>query len=451
MIVRKRRFGWPIELAHPGLIVVVWFAVLIGGGSLLLRHPLAHQAQTVSWGEATFTAASAVTVTGLSVVDTGTVWSLWGEFVLLALIQVGGLGVMTMAAFFGIVLHRKLGVRSGMLAGAETGLTDLGLLRTLIRDMVLFVVGAELLVAVLLTFGFWRTSESLAHSVHLGVFHAVSAFNNAGFSIIPGGLEGFVDDWWVSLVVCAAFIVGGLGFPTVFEVLGCWRHRSRLSLHAKVTLSATGVLLVGGALLIGVAEWSNPSTLAPLSPEDRVLASFFQSATARTAGFNTVALSDLAPATTLVFLVLMLIGAGSTSTGGGVKVTTVVVVWRTWLAEMRGDSEVDVFGRRIPTGVQRQALALLAAAVSAVIAGALVLTLLEPRLPLGVVLFESASAFGTVGVTAGATSEFDGWGRVVLMLLMFIGRVGPTTFGAAVLMRRRRRNFDYPQEPLIVG
>lgn len=446
------------RIRHPGMLVVAWFLGIIVIGSALLSLPISQSdairasGDGVSAGDAIFTAASAVTVTGLTVNNTGTVWSSFGEVVLLILIQVGGLGIMTLAGFVGISINRRLRLRSGLLAGAEIGLTDLGVLRTLIKDLVRFVLTSELIVALLLTGRFLAQDEyGVKRSVHLGVFHAISAFNNAGFSILDGGLEEYVGDWFVNLVIAAAFILGGLGFPVVFELAAKWRTPRRLSLHSRVTLSVSATLLVGGAVLMAIAEWTNPATLGQLDYDERMLASFFQSATARTAGFNTVPLGELRSASLLVLIPLMVVGAGSASTGGGIKVSTLAVVFKATLAEVRRDTRLSLFERHVSRDLQRQALSLVVAALGVVGIASFLLALGHTDIPLGELLFEAVSAFGTVGVSTGITTELDSIGRLLIIALMFIGRVGPITFGTAVLLRPQPKRYGYAEEDLLVG
>jgi trk system potassium uptake protein TrkH len=444
--ILSRRF------AAPSVVVLGAFGSLITIGSILLWLPVSHADDTVGLSDAVFTATSAVTVTGLVVVDTGTAWSAFGELVILALIQIGGLGIMTLAGFVGIAINRRLGVGPAARAAAEIGLSDLGVLRYLIRDLVRFVFIVESIVAVVLTIRFWVDADvGVVRAVHLGLFHSVSAFNNAGFSIFDGGLAGYVDDWFVSLVIAGTFILGGIGFPVVFELARRWRRPTTWSLHSRVTLSATALLLLGGTVVISLVEWSNDDTLGSLGVGDRVLAAFFQSATARTAGFNTLDIGALRPATWLALAFLMVIGAGSASTGGGIKVSTVAVVVRSTLAEFRRDRSVHLHGRNIPAGLQREALALVIAAVSTVGAGTFLLVALEPDIGIGRLLFEAASAFGTTGLSTGVTETLSGLSRLVIVALMFIGRVGPITFGTAVLLRTQARAFRYPDGNLIVG
>ena len=428
------------------------FSGLILLGAFLLWLPISHDADAVSFSDAIFTATSAVTVTGLVVVDTGTVWSPFGEIVILSLIQIGGLGIMTLAGFVGIAINRRLRTGSAARAAAEIGFDDLGILRNLIRDLVRFVLAAELVVAVILTIRF-ATEEGISflQATHLGVFHSVSAFNNAGFSILEGGLVRYADDWFVSLVIAATFILGGIGFPVVFELSKVIRQPKRWSLQTKITLSTTALLLVGGTVLIGLVEWNNDATLGALSPVDRVLAAFFQSATARTAGFNTVDIGAMRPASWLVLIPLMVIGASSASTGGGIKTSTIAVVVQSTLAEFRQDSTVTIHGRNIPVVLQREALALLVAALATVGTATFLLATFEPDIALGELLFEAASAFGTAGISTGITDALGSLSRFVIVALMFIGRVGPITFGTAVLLRHETRAYHHPDGDLIVG
>ena len=442
------------RIRHPGRSVVACFGGLILIGAALLTLPVSHSeiGATVTWSDAFFTAASAVTVTGLVVVETGPIWSPFGELVILSLIQIGGLGIMTLAGFLGILFTRRIGIRGRVLAGVEIGLTELGTLRNLIRDLVVFVVISEFIVAVLLTIRFaLEGGRGILQSTYLGVFHAVSAFNNAGFSTLDGGLERYRDDWYMSLVVAAAFIVGGIGFPVVFELRQAWRRPREWSLHTKVTLASTAVLLFGGTVMVAAVEWNNAGTIGGAPVADRILASFFQSATARTAGFNTVPIGELRTPTLVVFLLLMVIGASSASTGGGIKTSTFALVIRATVAELRGDAEATVFSRRTPKGLERRALSLVIAALGAIGTATFLLTWFEPDLGAIDLLFEVASAFGTVGVSTGLTADLSGPSRAVIVVLMFVGRVGPITFGTAVLLRPQQQRYGYASEGLIIG
>lgn len=435
-------------------MVVVAFGALVAGGGFLLSLPISHRegVEGIGAGDSLFTAASAVTVTGLTVVDTTAEWSRFGEAVLLVLIQIGGLGIMTLAGFIGLVLSRRIGVRARLLAGAEIGVTHLGILRRLVRNIVLFVVAAEAIVAVLLTARFATVDDTtFAHALHLGVFHAVSAFNNAGFTNASGGLVGYVDDWYLNLVLAGAFIVGGLGFPVVFELRRRWRRPHTWTLHTKVTLAVSAALLAAGTVLVTAIEWTNPDTMGAEPASTKVLAGFFQSATARTAGFNTVDTGSLRGASWLVVILLMVIGASSASTGGGIKTSTFAVVLKATIAEFRQDRHVSLFNRRLPATLPAQALALVVATLGTIGTATFGLALFHDDVPMIELLFEAASAFGTVGLSTGATGELHPVGKVIVVTLMFIGRVGPITFGTAVLLRRQARRYTPATEGLVVG
>lgn len=439
---------------HPGRLVVVAFAAFIALGTVLLWLPISQEsdADPVGGLDAFFTASSAVTVTGLTVVDTGATWSKFGELVILVMIQVGGLGIMTLAGVFSVFLNRKMGLSQGRLVSVEIGDKGLSEVKPLVRTLIVYTVITEAVIAVLLAFRFLiEGGHGILGSLYLAVFHSISAFNNAGFSVLDGGLERYVDDWFLGLVVAAGFIAGGLGFPVVLDLWDRWRHPHRWSLHTKLTMAmSSGLLAVGTAVLL-VTEWTNPATLGPLSSADKALAAFFQSATARTAGFNTVPIGELRHASLLLMILLMVIGASSASTGGGIKTSTVLVVIRSTIAELRGDDEATLFHRRLPSDLQRHALALVIAALGTVGTATFLLSALLPDVAIQDLLFESASAFGTVGVSTGVTTQLDRASRLLIIALMFVGRVGPITFGSALLLRRNRRAYRYPEEQLLVG
>lgn len=438
---------------HPGVIIVAGFATFAAFGAALLWLPISQQeGASVTPLEAFFTSVSAVTVTGLAVADTASTWSNFGLVVLLLLIQVGGLGIMTIAGFFGLVVSRRLSVRAGLLAGTEIGITQLGDLGDLVKGLVKFVFASEFVLAVGLSARFVIAADGeIAKPVFNGIFHAVSAFNNAGFSTFENGLQDYVSDWFVSIAVALGFIVGGLGFPVIFELWRKWRTPKYWSLHTKVSLSATAVLLAGGTALIAMLEWGNEDTIGSLSYADRILASFFQSASTRTAGFNTVPIESLRPSTWLFFVLLMVIGANSASTGGGIKTTTVAVAIQATIGQLRGDRDVTMFEKRIPNQIRQQSLALVIAALGIVGTAGFALAIVEPDVDAVKLLFESASAFGTVGLSAGLTPDLGTLGRILIIALMFIGRVGPITFGTAFLFRSETHRYRFPKDELMVG
>jgi trk system potassium uptake protein TrkH len=403
------------------------------------------------WVTALFTATGAI-CGGLASVDTGSHWSTFGEVVVLGLIQVGGLGIMTLASLLALLVSRRLGLRMELTAVAETHSVGPGDVRRVLAGVLLASVSIEAVTAVVLTVRFDDGyGVPLGRATYLGVFHAISAFNNAGFGLYPDNMVGFATDPMIMVPVMVAMVAGGLGFPVLFEIAGrLRRRRMRWSLHAKITIVGYVALVVLGTLVIVALEWSRPGTLGPLGVADKFLAGTFHSITARTAGFNNVDVAQLQPATLLVTDILMFIGAGSASTAGGIKVTTFALLAFVMLAEVRGEPTVHVLGRRLPATVQRQALTVALLGVGVVMAGTLALLVLTD-FSLDAVLFEVTSAFGTVGLSTGITGQLPAAGQLILVALMLIGRLGPITVASALALRDRPRRYELPEERPVVG
>lgn len=437
---------------HPSQVVAAGFATVILMGTVLLWLPIAAESgQRTGFVDALFTSTSAVCVTGLIVVDTPGHWSTFGEVVILVLIQAGGLGIMTLATVLTVLVARRLGLRGRLLAQAETKAQGLSGIGRMVRNIVLFSLISEAVVAVALTVRFAvGYPQPFGRAIYDGVFHAISAFNNAGFSLNSDSLMRYVTDPWVSLTVAVAVIVGGLGFPVVFELARGWRRPSQWSVLTRLTVTLTVALLVLGTVVITAAEASNPDTLGPLSGPGRLLAGFFHSAMSRTAGFNSVDTTALRPESLFATDLLMFIGGGSAGTAGGIKVTTfgllAFVIW----SEMRGETRVNVGRRRVPETNQRQALGIALLGIGAV-ALSVFLLLAMTQHALDLVLFEAVSAFGTVGLSAGITGDLPPAAEVLLIVLMFLGRVGPLTLASALALRQRLRRFELPEERTIVG
>jgi potassium uptake TrkH family protein len=436
---------------RPAQLVVAGFVVLICIGALLLRLPLAVDPGIThpGWVDSLFWSTSASTVTGLGPTDVAD-FSLFGELVLLALIQIGGFGIMTVGSVVVLVLANRVGLRQRIIARTEIGAIELGDLRDLMIAIAKITLVAELGTAIFLFIAFARVEgTSAGAAAYQALFHGVSSFNNAGISLFSDSLEGFVTNPMVIFPVSAAFIVGGLGFPVLVEL---WRRVRplRWTLHTKITLAATLVLLVYGPLVVLTFEWTNPDTLGPLSVLDKLQASWFEGTTPRTAGFNVIPVGALDESTELVTTVLMFVGAGSASTSGGIKVTTFAVLFFVLWSEARGDQETTVFHRRISYNVVRQAITVALLAVAIVFCTALALTAISPFDFIDT-LFEATSAFGTVGLSTGITGELSNWAELLLIGVMFVGRVGPVTFVAALALRTRRRAYRYPEERPIIG
>ncbi|MFC0646495.1 TrkH family potassium uptake protein [Cellulomonas phragmiteti] len=439
-------------LRNPGRTLVAGFAGGVLVGAALLMLPVA-RAGGGSAGplEALFTATSALCVTGLAVVDTPTFWSPFGQAVILVLIQAGGFGIMTLASLLGLVITRRLGLGSRMVAAAETKSVGLGDVRTVLLGVARVSFAVEAVVALVLTVRFATTyGHPVGRSLWLGVFHSVSAFNNAGFALFSDSLVGFATDPWVCVPVMLAVVVGGLGFPVVLEILRQHRRPRRWSIHTKLTLVMTGILLVGGSVFITGAEWANPHTLGALDPAGRVLAGVFQAVMPRTAGFNSVDTGALNTGTLLGTDVLMFIGGGSAGTAGGIKVGTFAVLLLAIVAELRGDPDVDLFDRRLMAGTIRQALAVALLSVAAVVVSTVALSMTSPY-SLDEVLFEVVSAFATVGLSTGITADLAAGHQIVLVVLMFAGRLGPVTLASALVLRERGRFFRRPEGRPLIG
>lgn len=437
---------------HPAQLIVFAFASGILVGTALLLLPFAtSEAGRASVITALFTSTSALCVTGLIVVDTPTYWSQFGQVVILGLIQVGGLGIMTLASLLALLVARRLGLRGRLITQAERAAPELSDLRRLVLSVVLLSVMFESIAAVILTARLWIAYDlDFGAALYRGVFHAVSAFNNAGFALYSDNLVDFVTDGWFSMTIALAVIAGGLGFPVWLELRRRGLQPRQWTLHTKLTLAATAFLLVFGFFAVLGFEWSNADTIGRLDTEGKLLASFFQGVMPRTAGFNTVPNGEMDQETLLVTDMLMFVGAGSASTGGGIKVATFALLFLMVLAEVRGDSSVNAFERRVPPHVQRQALAVTFIALNAVVICTLALIAMS-EINLSQALYEALSAFGTVGLSTGITPDLPDGGKLVLVALMYLGRTGPYTLAVALALRERQRLYRFPEERPLIG
>ncbi|MCS6711440.1 TrkH family potassium uptake protein [Brachybacterium sp. EF45031] len=399
---------------------------------------------------ALFTAVSALCVTGLTVVDTARDWTVFGRVVILALIQIGGLGVMTLATLLGLLTARRLGLTALVRASGESR-TALEEARSAVRGILLLSLGTEALIAATLFPRFL-----LGHHMDAGaaawysVFHSISAFNNAGFALRSDNLMSFASDPWVLLPLAVANIVGGLGFPVLVELGRRYRVPHSWSLGTKLVLTATPLLLAAGAAYTAVMEWDNPGTLGALSPRDRLVNAFFHSAVSRTAGFNALDIGQMRPETWLFTDVLMLIGGGPAGTAGGVKVTTVLVLLAIVRSELRGDPFVLIRGRRLSRALHRQAITVLTLMLLSIGTVTLLMVDLESH-SLDRILFEAVSAASTTGLSTGITADLSDPSKLLLCLVMFAGRVGPVTLGTALAVRRRPLLYEPPKERPLIG
>ncbi|AGA86947.1 TrkH family potassium uptake protein [Stutzerimonas stutzeri] len=440
------------SLLHPGRAVALVFLFAILCGTALLSLPIAHASgETGPLLAAFFTAVSAVCVTGLVVVDTGTYWSTFGQVVIMVLFQVGGFGMMTLATLLGLLVNRSFRLRTKLVAQAESHVLGLGDISSVAKLVLVVTLVMELVVMLLLTLRL-HLSYGLGwgEAAWSGLFHAVSAFNNAGFSIHGDGLVRYATDGFILLPVMSAIIIGGIGFPVLNDLRRRWSDPRHWSLHTKLTLSGTAVLLLGGFMTVLLFEWSNPGTLGPMAWVDKLLSAAFVSVSARTAGFNAIDIGALTHESWALHYFLMFIGGGSAGTAGGVKVGTVAILALLVIAEIRGRADSEAFGRRVGSSAQRQAITVLVLGSAMVVLGTLVI-LRDTDIPTDQVIFEVISAFGTVGLSTGITADLPETSQLMLTLLMYVGRVGTITLAASLALGEHRMPYRYPEEHPIVG
>ncbi|MED4585159.1 TrkH family potassium uptake protein [Brevibacillus choshinensis] len=443
-----------VEKLHldPPKTLVLGFALIILIGATLLTFPSATMdGMGLPWIDALFTATSATCVTGLVVVDTGSTFTVFGQIVILSLIQIGGLGFMTFATFFALIMRKKISLRERLILQESLNqMTIEGVVR-LAKMILIFTALAELIGGILLSIRF-AFDFPLGTAIYFGFFHAISNFNNAGFDLMGdfASLTRYVDDPVVTLVVCSLIILGGIGFMVVSEVYD-YRHTHRLSLHTKVVLSTTALLVVMGTVLIFLLEYTNPKTLQPLSMLGKILGSFYQSVTARTAGSNTLSIGDMHQSSLFLIILLMFIGASPGSTGGGIKTTTFATLVGAVIAQIKGKEDVIFFRQRILPHMIYKSLTVTMIGLFIVILITMALSITEPSAQFQMILFEVTSAFATTGLSMGLTPELSSLGKSLIVLTMFAGRVGPLTIAFALAQRRQKEYYRYPKGKITIG
>ncbi|MFJ2507127.1 TrkH family potassium uptake protein [Arthrobacter citreus] len=450
-IVAGRDFIDAVANSSPARLALIVFSLVILLFTALLALPVASSSgEATALHDALFTAVSAVCVTGLTVVSTATYWSGFGQVLILIAIQVGGLGILTMASLLALAVNRRLGVRGKLIAqeGMNTG--RLGEVGNLLRIVVSTTVLIELALAAVLAPRFMILGESPGQAIWHAVFYSISSFNNAGFTPHSDGLVPYEYDLWVLIPIMAGVFIGSLGFPVIMVLLQSRMRTRRWNLHTKLTVLVSLILLAAGSVLWALFEWFNQRTIAGMGVGEKILHAVFASVMMRSGGFSLVDMADQDASTLLITDMLMFAGGGSASTAGGIKVTTIAVIFLAIVAEARGDTDVRAFGRNIPAGALRVAISVVilgATMVAVATIGLLVVTeeTLQP------VLFEVISAFATVGLSIGLSPELPPSGKYILAGLMFAGRVGTITLAAALALRQRKPLYHYPEERPIIG
>ncbi|WP_261817920.1 TrkH family potassium uptake protein [Vibrio gallicus] len=429
-------------------IIMVTFLLILLPCAVLLTLPV-FSVSGLSITDALFTATSAISVTGLGVVDTGQHFTLSGKILLMFLMQIGGLGQMTLSAVLLYMFGVRLSLQQQALAKEALGQDRRVNLRKLVKRIIYFALIAEFIGFVLLSYR-WVPEMGWSTGLFYALFHSISAFNNAGFSLFSDSMVGYVGDPLVIFCLAGLFIMGGLGFTVIGDVTNrISGERRHLQLHTKIMLIATPTLLIIGTLMFWILERHNGATLGSLSQSQQWLAAFFQSATARTAGFNSIDLSSMSSASMLFMILLMLIGAGSTSTGGGIKVSTFVVAAAATWSFLRQKEHIVLFRRAVSNQIVTRALAIIVVSSLILFIATFALMVTE-KASFEVVVFETISAFATVGVSAGLTAHLSEPGKLIMVVVMIIGRIGPLTL-AYMLARPEKTLVKYPEETVYTG
>ncbi len=438
--------------------ICLGFLVVISLGSLLLMIPLAVTGG--SWGSpliALFTSTSAVCVTGLVVVDTGTYFSSFGQVVIVTLIQIGGLGYMTATTLLLLLLGQRLKLKDRVAIQQSMDQTELAAGKALLPSVIAMTMVFEI-AGVFCFYPAFRGEYGAGQSLWLSVFHSVSAFNNAGFSLFFDNIIGYQDHLWINLIISLLIIFGGLGYEVIVEMFMGLRaylkgnpRRLNFSLNYKIVTSTTLVLLILGTLALFATEFNNPDTLGNLPVPVKFLAAWFQSVVARTAGFNSIDIGAMGNASLFTMIALMFIGASPGGTGGGIKTTTFRILLVCTLAVLQGKEKVLCYRRQIPPTRVLKTVAVVVGSGLVVILATMLISISNPELNFIAVLFETVSAFATVGLSTGITAKLSAFSQVVIVITMYLGRVGVLLFMAALLGDPRPTAVQYPEEDLLIG
>lgn len=434
---------------NPAQILAIGFLAAIALGTILLSLPQAVQSsERLSAIDALFTATSATCVTGLKVVDTGSRFSILGQIVILLLIQFGGLGIMTMVALFATMLGRRITIRDRLVVQEALKHSTLEGILVLLKYVLILTLTIEGVGAALLYLR-WARDGSVSHPLYYAIFHSVSAFCNAGFSLFRDSFVGYRGDIGVNLTMIFLIILGGLGFTVLLNIR---RYRFKkpevFSLHTKVVLATTGILILVGTAVLFLLEFRNTLSTLPLG--QKVLGALFQSVTPRTAGFNTINIGSLTTSSLFFLMVLMFIGGSPGSTAGGIKTSTFGIFLISIYSLLRGKRNVTLFRKTIPEEVIRKVTAIFTLSLGLVILSTFLLSLAEHQ-EFHKVIFEVFSAFGTVGLSTGITPELSPLGRLIITITMFVGRIGPLTIAVAMGQREYKALFKYPEERVMIG
>ena len=451
--------------SSPSRFAILIFASLILVTTLLLSLPIARagEGRGTPLYDAFFTAVSTICVTGLTTVDMATHWSPFGNAVVFIGMNIGGVGVLTLASILGLVISRRLGLRAKLIAAsdsnpsrahvgpvAERQAVRLGEVGGLLITVAASTLVIEAVIAIGMIPSVLAAGYDFGTSLWYSAYYSVSAFTNTGFNPNPAGPIEFFDDYWFQSLLMLAVFLGSLGFPVIFALLRTWKHPRHWGVHVKLTLTTTAILLVAGALAFLVLEYDNPKTYGAFGFGKTLFEALFMSTMTRSGGFATIDMADLYGSSLLVTDMLMFVGGGSASTAGGIKVTTLAVLFLAAFAEARGAPAMEAFGRRIPRDILRLAVSVVLWGATIVAVSTIAITQISKQ-PLDYVLFDVISGFATCGLSTGLTAELPPEGKYIMGLTMFMGRVGTVTLAAALAASQRRQLFRRPEERPIVG
>jgi trk system potassium uptake protein TrkH len=451
-VLRPRRLSLPASIAHPVRLLPLTFFALILLGTLLLMLPFARSGDGApGFMPAFFTSTSAVTVTGLATVDTSTYWSPAGQGILLALVEIGGLGIVALATVLGLFIGGRLGLRTRLVAQADMHVVNIGEVRPLFKRVAFTMLFFQAVTALVLTVRYRSAYfDDLPTALWHGVFDAIMAFNNAGFSLNRDSLVGYAGDGLIIIPIAVAVFFGAVGFPVLAELFSGWRTPSRWTIHTRLTVWGSIGLLVFGAVASLLLEWSNPSTLGGQGLWHKLVTGIEGGIMPRSGGLNSFDWGAVRPETLNIGIILMFIGGGSASTAGGIKITTFLLLAYVIWAELRGDPEITIGARSIAPRVARTAITIALLAVMLVTVTTF-LVMLMTDFDFDQVLFECTSAFATVGLSTGITPQLPADAQCVIIVLMFLGRVGTIAAAGALVLRRRMPRYHLPEEQPIIG
>lgn len=448
-----------INKLQPTQMMVLGFALIILIGAFLLNLPISSRSgESIGFINSLFTSTSAVCVTGLVVVDTATNWTLFGQIVIITLIQIGGLGFMTIATLFALIAKKRINLKERLLIQESLNQFDLSGLVKLTRHVLMITFFIEGFGALLLATEF-IPELGLAKGTWYSIFHSISAFCNAGFDLmgtVTGpftSLTSYVNNFTVSATISLLIILGGIGFPVILDVIKVQKFK-KLAIHSKIVIITTAIITFLSMLVILAVEFNNPNTMQGLSVGKKILASLFQSVTARTAGFNTIDLTLMHQAGIFVIIILMFIGASPASTGGGIKTSTVATVALYVKSSVLNREDVEVYGRRLDSVIVKKSMGIFFIAIATVSLGTLIISIIEPNFTLVDATFEVVSALTTAGLSIGGSPNLSTLGKIIIMLYMFIGRVGSLTIVMALTAKAARcknKSIRYPEGKILVG